>query len=587
MQNKNLLPSSTKQLALKCLAFLVFVSCYNSLNAATIPVGPGETFTTIQAAIDDAGTLDGDVIEVQAGTYSESITVSKEVEIRGPNFGISPNTGSRVAEAIIVPGATETDVITITASNVVIDGLTIDGDNTSITTGWIGTNGADIDAFDGVVYYDTGNTIVVNSLKVRNNIFQNLSFFAVDIFGWDNFNNPSTSDHLVDDNLMRDLGTYQSGGVIDFWGGGVLLYNDNYTRITNNVMTNVRIGIQTGNFHDANPGDVMYQVIDNNTIEARRRGIFYNLHTGGSVEPLTFSNNVITGIDDANETVWDGILAASLSDATGQILNNTVDGTGISNPSEGFEVWNVNPANPVNIQGCTASNVDIGIFVNNYEGYNSNAGNTGALIDGAKLTNNVGTGIYVKDSPDNSNNATVEAEIIGNTDVKTVVTTNVTDRVGIKVEGIDASANIHDNVSTISGNLIGILVDAGDATITNNTISNNGIGIQFINNGTGTANMNVIAGNGTFGVDNQTGTLIDATQNCWGDPSGPSGEGPGTGDAVSVDVDFSSFITDSTCAKEVPIPTLSEWGLIILALSFMTLGVLYITEEKNKLQWNS
>ena len=127
---------------------------------------------------------------------------------------------------------------------------------------------------------------------------------------------------------------------------------------------------------------------------------------------------------------------------------------------KGFEVWNVNPNAPVHIQGGSASNVDIGIFVNNFEGYNSDANNTAALIDGVNLTTNILTGIYVKDSPSNTNGATVAAEITGNTDVNT--NPNGT---GILVEGADASANIHDNLSTISGNDIGILVDAGDATI--------------------------------------------------------------------------------------------------------------------------
>jgi hypothetical protein len=41
----------------------------------------------------------------------------------------------------------------------------------------------------------------------------------------------------------------------------VLLYNNQYARVANNVMTNVRIGVQTGNFSRANPGTATYQVV--------------------------------------------------------------------------------------------------------------------------------------------------------------------------------------------------------------------------------------------------------------------------------------------------------------------------------------
>jgi hypothetical protein len=49
--------------------------------AATLDVGPGETYTTIQAAIEAANT--GDTINVAAGTYNEAIVVNKAVSIIG------------------------------------------------------------------------------------------------------------------------------------------------------------------------------------------------------------------------------------------------------------------------------------------------------------------------------------------------------------------------------------------------------------------------------------------------------------------------------------------------------------------------
>ncbi len=71
------------------------------------------------------------------------------------------------------------------------------------------------------------------------------------------------------------MGTYlDPNDDINYWGGGVLIYNDQYTRVALNTMTNVRIGVQTGNFHNANPGTGNFQVIGYNTIEARRGRYF-------------------------------------------------------------------------------------------------------------------------------------------------------------------------------------------------------------------------------------------------------------------------------------------------------------------------
>ncbi|MGB0932544.1 MAG: IPTL-CTERM sorting domain-containing protein, partial [Chitinophagales bacterium] len=50
-----------------------------------------------------------------------------------------------------------------------------------------------------------------------------------------------------------------------------------------------------------------------------------------------------------------------------------------------------------------------------------------------------------------------------------------------------------------------------------------------------------------------------------------------TGSVTSLDYDFGVTIQPSSTPT---VPTLSEWGLIILALSFMTLGTLYLLQPK-------
>lgn len=99
--------------------FLIPLSC-GIAGAAVIHV-PAQ-FSTIQEAVDVAQV--GDDIELDANYYSEDVTVTKEVTIRGANADISAgsHSGKRGGESLI-----ENSCFVITASNVVIEGLLFRG----------------------------------------------------------------------------------------------------------------------------------------------------------------------------------------------------------------------------------------------------------------------------------------------------------------------------------------------------------------------------------------------------------------------------------------------------------------------------
>src|SRR5438105_2917899 len=99
-------------------------------------VGSATNYATIQAAINAASA--GAVINVDAGTYTESVTVNKSLTIRGANASVDAR-GPRNHESIVT-GVKGTNGVGmsfyISANNVTLDGFTIQGEtNSNVVTG--------------------------------------------------------------------------------------------------------------------------------------------------------------------------------------------------------------------------------------------------------------------------------------------------------------------------------------------------------------------------------------------------------------------------------------------------------------------
>lgn len=83
----------------------------------------------------------------------------------------------------------------------------------------------------------------------------------------------------------------------------------------------------------------------------------------------------------------------------------------------------------------------------------------------------------------------------------------------------------------------------GFGAVMNSVIQNNTVGINVRLGSTIGIHDNCIQGNTLFGVTTDgSGGTIGAVGNFWGAPDGPSGAGTGSGDAVSMFVDFSGFL---------------------------------------------
>jgi hypothetical protein len=108
--------------------------------------------------------------------------------------------------------------------------------------------------------------------------------------------------------------------------------------------------------------------------------------------------------------------------------------------------------------------------------------------------------------------------------------------------------------STSAGILVSTYYGPGTtAAITGNTLTGNtggiAVGIDSSDTSTAVAHNNNIYGNSAYGI-NSTAPTVDATVNWWGDASGPSGVGPGTGDAVSANVTFQPWLYAEVVASK-------------------------------------
>lgn len=199
----------------------------------------------------------------------------------------------------------------------------------------------------------------------------------------------------------------------------------------------------------------------------RRTGVFHNLHYG-TASAFTISNNSITGVSNVNETKWNGISLFSLS-VPSTATDNIISAAGVTQTSKGYEVWNVKSTTPAAIDGGSVSDATMGVFVNNYDGYNSDASDGAhATISGITINPiSSGTGVRLYDNP-SSTHANVQATLGAG------VTINAcTD--GLVVENAAASVTAMGNVAFAgqSGDYIKLISNAANIDATTASFDGN------------------------------------------------------------------------------------------------------------------
>lgn len=256
-------------------------------------IGCTMSYSSIQAAIDDVAVIAGWTIYIDPGTFNENVNVNKSVTLQGSGVGVTivrPGAGSVVDLGCGAGSCASTanTVFYITADNVTIRDLTVDGDNTSVASGTV-VNSVDVNARNGIFGNDADNLIVENTqvqnvylrgiqttysdaIEIRNNTINNVdgSIYSISVF---NFGGGG----VIENNTISQTGD----GIASNWSTG--------TQVLNNTVSDMGTGIHTDNTQGTD-------VISGNTI-SNGTSNSYGIFVFAPYQPVSVTNNTITNVD--------------------------------------------------------------------------------------------------------------------------------------------------------------------------------------------------------------------------------------------------------------------------------------------------
>lgn len=479
---------------------LLAVAPAQAANSCVNPGGTGGCFATIQAAVDDAGTINGDTITVAAGAYAGSVLINKQVSIVGPNQGLAAS-AARSPEAEITGG------VQLQESNVTIDGMKLSGT-------------ASIAYAAKIVQTDNAQR---SNITIRSNLFEDVADHAIDhaepVAG------SGGTDWLIENNIVD--------GWVNNNGTAIILHNASNATVQNNVIRNdnattgergIQINTVPGAVVDNNEitglstygmqvassfADLNGVTLSDNRISSTPQAINLRPDRGNAINSVAITGNVISNVSIS--AVWlrsDAVAGDTFGNV--QITGNDIDVDAsllssptalalihadlraISAPHGALTVT----GNSVDITGVAPANVSPNVLL--LGGSIGTATVTGNDFDGKGVVAGGGstvpaTGVAI------STNSAVGGPMPGTTQISVADTT---------IEGFQSGLMAYDfNASQLGGLATGTIVDVER----NRIVGNSQDGVQ----------------NGGIGATNAT---IDATNNWWGCNGGPGTAGC---DAVS------------------------------------------------------
>ena len=311
-----------------------------------------------------------------------------------------------------------------------------------------------------------------------------------------------------------------------------ILYWDSTGTVHNNIFKNLTLPDASGGYYEIGsdfrgPGfsdgaRAAITISDNTFIDTGRLGVVTHDYVDAAISGNTFYKTN----DDFGYAIEIG------GPSTGTITNNTIygfDTPALSDGSESAGIY-IESAWTTGISGLTKNVVvsDNHVYDCQYamwigNGYDGFAGDVdiNVTLSDNDFHDNVDGGAWIQDE-DKENGSSVTVTGNGNSWVD-----NGTYGLYIYTEG-DGDITVDLDHETITGHDTGVYIEdtAGGASTSSYSIS-----ITESN----------IYGNTSYGINNTVvGLTVDATNNWWGDPSGPH-HSPGEGDPVSDGVDYTSW----------------------------------------------
>lgn len=421
----------------------------------------------------------GGTLNVLQGNYNEAVVVNKSLALLGAQSSTNAIGRTAVPESIIT-ASSGVAVIDIAASNVVVAGFTIQGNN----------------AGPGVASLAT-----VSGFNIRNNIIQN------NVIGIELASN-GTNLSIVEQNDVQN--NNQAGAPVGGFGLHSILPLSNtsirFNRFSGNAtagaqllgsagtpITNVTIlGNQFANNDRLEVADFDNSAINGNTFTAdiSGGGPSATLHVGGGSDNLSVSFNTFTDLRFP-ALALDAALAAT-NNANVKIVGNVIR----------QDVSLFTGTNPIVNEIDVTSATGVSLISENLIFLRGTAPGGITAVNGIRL----------------------DAAVLG--------TMNVTGNI-VLADGVGGvgSANLK---------LDSNLVAATQINVTSNTFRGGALGIDIVQGAGGLAQLQVhlnnILGHTTAGLRLAGSGTVNATENFWGAFSGPSNSGNpgGTGDIASV-----------------------------------------------------
>jgi nitrous oxidase accessory protein len=262
---------------------------------------PANPYRNITSGLEHA--KDGNTIFVKAGTYREHVVVNESVSLIGED-----------RNSTIIDGNGNGTVISITANNVSIEGLTIEwsgqgpndcGISIDHSTGNYISHNTITNDYEGIGLYSSSNNVVSG-----NNITD--SYYGIGLYS---SSNNVVSGNNITDNYYEGIGFYYSGNnvvsgntITDNYYGIGFYYSGNNV-VSGNTITDNYYGIAF--YYSGN------NVVSGNTITDNYYGIAFSSSSNNNICRNNFINNTNQVCSDSTNVWDDGIEGNYWSDYTG------------------------------------------------------------------------------------------------------------------------------------------------------------------------------------------------------------------------------------------------------------------------------